>query len=352
MEINLLLIDAQSRSISSGGSRNQLRFRGTGVVLCLFYFLFAGNLLVAQALHVEEPNSNAGRIYTGQKLTRQFTFTNRGPDDVEIIEAKASCGCLAPKVSTRLLKPGEQGTASLDVNTLTQAAGPQSWTLRLVYRSGGKSNEETLRLSAHLVAEVSVQPATLVVFADKAANHEITVSDVRSEPFQITEIRSSRPELKPVLRTVPAQGKSAWRIKLEVTPEFPDGRHEEAILICTNDRQYAELRVPVTILKHVQQRLSATPREVQLTAPPGQTFPSRIVLVRDEQDGKVHIDHIMSDHPALTCRWAPGPNNLATLKIQVDRKLLQSPELQTAIHISIDQPIKEKLTIPIRCRQE
>ena len=324
----------------------------TGAILSISYSLVVSGPVRAQTPQFNEPNFNAGHVYSGQKLAHQFSFTNRCSADVEITEAKASCGCLAPKLSSRLLKPGETGVASLDVNTLTQAAGPQSWALRLVFRSEGRTYEETLRLSAHLLKEVSVQPATLVVFADKAANHEITISDVRAQPFQITEIRSSSPALKPLLRTVPSQGQASWRIKLDVSSAFPNGRHEEAILITTNDPKYGELRVPVTIIKHLQQRIIPTPREVQLTAPSGQTFPSRIVLIRDEQNSKIHIDHIMSDHPAVTCRWAPGPNNLATLKIQVDKKLLQSAELQTAIHISVDQPIQETLTIPIRCRQE
>src|SRR5262249_24070749 len=117
----------------------------------------------------------------------------------------------------------------------------------------------------------------------------------------------------------------------------------------TDDPEYPHLKVPVTIIKRAQQRLAATPSQVELTAPRGQPFPSRIVLIRDNKDQPVQIGQAIPDDPALVCKWVQGPNAMATLKIQVDRNQLRSDRLQTAVRIRITQPVHEEFIIPVSC---
>ena len=61
------------------------------------------------------------------------------------------------------------------------------------------------------------------------------------------------------------------------------------------------------------------------------------------------VDEITTDDPAITCRWAQGPNTMATLKIQVDRRRLHSGTLESAVHVRISGPFAETLTIPVKC---
>src|SRR5438132_11895487 len=114
-------------------------------------------------LHFPETEADAGPAYTGKELAHAFAFVNRGPDAVEIAEARASCGCLAPRLDRRVYQPGEGGELRLEVNTFTQPAGPHAWTVTLRCRSGGDWQEIGLRLRARLVTEVSVQPAALIL---------------------------------------------------------------------------------------------------------------------------------------------------------------------------------------------
>ena len=44
----------------------------------------------------------------------RFAFANKGKETVTILEAKASCGCLAPRLSERRFKPGEEGNLELE----------------------------------------------------------------------------------------------------------------------------------------------------------------------------------------------------------------------------------------------
>src|SRR5262249_53308984 len=136
-------------------------------------------------LRFASPVVHAGVVRTGAPLAHQFTFINQGPETVELIDARPSCGCLRPSVTKRVYQSGEEGRLKLEVHTLNQAAGPHNWTVRLQYRCGESTYEAVLQLSAKLITEVLVQPAAMVVIADKATNHELTLTDLRSHPLPI-----------------------------------------------------------------------------------------------------------------------------------------------------------------------
>src|SRR5437588_2843981 len=74
-------------------------------------------------LHFPETAADAGQVYTGKELAHTFAFVNRGPEAVEVVEARASCGCLTPRLEKRVYQPGERGELRLEVNTFTQPAG-------------------------------------------------------------------------------------------------------------------------------------------------------------------------------------------------------------------------------------
>jgi hypothetical protein len=300
-------------------------------------------------LQCAQPVVNAGRVRTGTPLVQQFTLTNGGSEVVEITDARASCGCLTPRLSHRRFQAGQQGTLTLEINTLSQAAGPHTWTVRVLYRSGNASSELPLQLSAHLVAEVIVQPSALTVYADKVAAHDLALTDVRPQPLCVTAVEISSPKLKPRVSgpVRDEEGHRLYKINIEAAADYPEGRQDEVLHIYTDDVSYRDLKVPVTVIKRVPQRLSATPNAVALKAPPGQPFPSRIVLIRDSDNQGVKIEHVMVDDPAITCRWAEGPGPLATVKIQVDRTQTQGKPFHSAVHIQISKPVRETLTVPV-----
>jgi len=108
-------------------------------------------------LHVAQPAANVGEVRGVRPLTHRFPFVNRGSNSFEITDARASCGCLTPRLSQRTVRPGEEAELLLEVNTLTQAAGDHTWTVQLLTQSGGRSEEMTLSLTARIISEVSVQ---------------------------------------------------------------------------------------------------------------------------------------------------------------------------------------------------
>src|SRR5262249_45518919 len=204
-----------------------------------------------------------------------------------------------------------------EVNTLSQAEGNQTWRVQLSARSSGAVQEQTLEVHARLRAEVRVQPAALTVFAEQAVGHELVLTDRRPQPLTVTGVRTSSPHLR---GRVSEQGRDAaghWvrKVSLEVAADYPPGRHDEAVHLLTDDEAYKELKIPVTVVKRSQQRLAVTPGSVNLVAPAGQPIPSRVLLVRDNDNQGVVVERVVADDPGIVCHWAPGPNNLATVKV-------------------------------------
>src|SRR5262249_3144817 len=82
-------------------------------------------------LYFPQPQVQAGEVRSGTSLARRFAFVNRGADAVTITELKAGCGCLTPRLGPGTVslphtyRPSEGGEVLLEVNTLSQAAGPQ-----------------------------------------------------------------------------------------------------------------------------------------------------------------------------------------------------------------------------------
>src|SRR5262249_55161000 len=53
-------------------------------------------------LHFVRPQIDAGEIRGGMPVPQRFPFINNGNEVIEIIGLHVSCGCLKPKVETRI----------------------------------------------------------------------------------------------------------------------------------------------------------------------------------------------------------------------------------------------------------
>jgi hypothetical protein len=298
-----------------------------------------------------------GEVRSGAPLAQRFAFVNDGPAPVAITAVQPSCGCLTPRLEPagtllpHTYQPGEQGALLLEVNTLSQNQGVHTWHLVVRSETAGKPHGTELRVSGRVVTEVAVQPAELTVFADAAVAHEIVVTDLRPQPLHVTEVRGTAPGLtgRVTEQCRDAAGRWVCKVRLEVAGDYPEGRGQEILDIVTDDPTYRDLRVPLTVVKRGRQRLSASPSPVSLFLPPGQEIASRIVLVRDAADQAVVVDQVTADDPAIRCRWAQGPNHLATVKVQADRSRASGGTLRSAIRVHVSKPVDETLVVPVTC---
>jgi hypothetical protein len=297
------------------------------------------------------PAVNVGEVRCGAPLKQKFAFTNSGTVAVEITGLQTSCGCLKPHLETRNYLPDDSGELTLEIHTLSQSAGEHTWRLQVAYRIGTETREAELAVQGRIVTELTVQPAALTVFTERAASHDIVLTDLRKRPLTVTGINASSPHLSATVKqtATDAAGHRVVTISLALNAACPDGRHEETIAILTDDAEYRELTVPVTLVKRSRQGVTASPAAVSLAASAGQPVPSRIVLLRPAAGAAVLVDSIEADDTAVACTWAAGPNECATLKVTIDHAKLTASGLRSAIHVHISKPTSETITIPVMC---
>jgi hypothetical protein len=194
-----------------------------------------------------------GKIRCGPRLVQVFPFRNNGPGVVELLEARPGCGCLKSRLEQPRLAPGESGLLSLEIDTLGQAAGPHTWQLTVVYRDGEQRREQVLQMTADVFTEVSVQPAAVTLFAQGPLTHELTLTDLRPQPLLIVQVETTSTHLRAHAGPFHKDlfGHFTSKIQVEVDGSLPPGRHDETVIIHTDDPLYREIKVAVSVVKRV-----------------------------------------------------------------------------------------------------
>ncbi len=168
--------------------------RGCLVVLC--GVLLASASEVKADLQCTATTVDKGEVRAGPSLSHQFTFTNRGSENVEITEIQSSCGCLTPQLSKRQYSPGEKGSVGVEINTLSPTPGPHSWQVKLSCRAADTIQEIPLVVKARLVREIIVEPAAVTMSVDGPVQSEIRLTDLRPQPLSLLVVDSSSPGLQ------------------------------------------------------------------------------------------------------------------------------------------------------------
>jgi hypothetical protein len=312
-------------------------------------------LLLASAaragLECPEPMAQAGAVRSGTPLTHTFRLVNRGPHTIEITDVRPSCGCLAPRLEVRRLEPSAEAALHVAVNTLTQAAGAHTWPVRILYQEDGRPGELAVVLGARIVSEIAVEPPALTLTTEGALGHEVVLTDRRPRPLTITSVQLTNAHLRAGAGEpfTDGAGRRACAVRVEVPADCPEGRHDDVLRILTDDPTYPELDVPVTVVKRSPRSVRALPEAVEMSAPPGQPLPSRIVLLSSGDGQAVVVDRVETDDPAIECRWAPGPGPRATLKVRVDRTRVADNGLRGVVRVHLLQPSPQTVAVPVTC---
>lgn len=298
-------------------------------------------------LYCPQPTFNAGQQQTGVAIRHGFVLCNRGRETIHITEVKPGCGCLKATLDRTKIAPGEVVRVAVEIGTVTQAPGKNSWRVLVRHRDG----EFPLSVVAHLVSDLSIQPATLLVHTSGAIAHPFTLREQREKPTTIRAADASIAHAQ-VRVEAPIREGNRWRrtVALEVQATCPEGRHEGIVVLHTDDNRCPELKVPFTIFKHGHSRLRTTPATVELLLPTTGPLPARVILVATGDGSPVLVERVEPGHPAIRCTWAEGPGPRSTLRIQVDRDKLPDGRLASNIRIHCRQPAGETVTVPVQVR--
>jgi hypothetical protein len=298
-------------------------------------------------LYCAQPAYDAGAVKSGARLAHRFALVNRGPEPVEVVELKPSCGCLTPTLEPRRFQPGDAGSLLLEVNTLASERGPTAWRVVLRCRCGDRVEELPLTATATVTPELTMDPASLTLYTDAAIKRDITLIDARPTPLTVTKVEPTSPQVKATCDPAhhDAAGRWAYALHLEVTDDYPEGRRDEALKVYTTDPDYPELTVPFTVVKRPRRRVSVAPEAVALTAEAGRPVPSKLVLLRAAEGEEVEIEGVEADVAAVRCDWSPGPRPTAAVKVHLDGP--PPGGLKATLRVRLTKPAPQTVEVPV-----
>lgn len=295
------------------------------------------------------PVHDAGPRRSGVALRHRFVLINQGSTPLRIHHVKPGCGCLTPSLDRQLLQPREQAQVSLEVNTVTQPAGKNTWQVLVRYTIDNVDHELPLRLTADLQRDLTIEPATLVVHTSTASRHVFTLTERRPGPVTVLGTASSCPHAK-VHCDRPVREGDAWRrtITLEVQASCPAGRHEGILCLHTDDAQCPELKAPFTIVKRAGDAVVCTPNAIELVATGQAALPARVVQLSSPVGTAVLVERVEPVHPCIRCTFAAGPAERSTVRVQVDRDQLPPGSFSGSVRVHLRQPPGAVVTIPVQ----
>ncbi len=313
----------------------------------------------AGPLTAPAPSADRDEVRTGPPLTQTFELTNTDPvAAVTITGVETTCGCLKPKVSREVLRPGEKTELTLTVNTLTQPAGHNVWRMTVRYRVAQPTADPTppsvapdraleLKLSATLVREVSVTPPMLAISTSGEVTQTVTVSDLRSAPLTVQSAATTNPHLKATVRPATAEGGVRTQaVDLTVTAAFPPGQSDETLVLLTSDPACRELRVPVRVTKRTPGAVVATPEGLDVRFARGQAEASALVQLRRPGGGAVRVERVECDHPGVRARWAAATGPVATVRVVVDLEKAGGRAGRADVRVILAEPAGETVVVP------
>ena len=198
----------------------------------------AGHISADKTVH------DYGTVEPRARLQAKFVLKNDGKETLKIRNVHASCSCLASKLKTKTLEPGQSVPLTLTFTTPT-TAGKVTKTARIATEPPALPDTLVLQVKAQVKRYIEVTPTRLEL--KLRGNEEklpsLVVKSTDKKPFQITSVRTSNKALELVYD----KKKSATQHTITVKPK-PDllqkSPHGGVITLQLNHPSAKNLSVP------------------------------------------------------------------------------------------------------------
>lgn len=287
----------------------------------------------------DEPQAQWGRVAAAGILRHAFPF-RVDQEPAQIVDVRASCGCLRPMVEKRVYQTGETGNVVLLIHPLGQV-GQKRFQLTLTVRDP-KERSIVLTVETELVSQIAVTPAQLLLYINgkESLMSSILIQDRRQPILAIESMSTSTPRLT---ATLASSNPSEHRIALLVSGDFPPGTHEEKVVIRTRDPLYSLLEIPVTVVR--RGRCYVLPESVRLTrhSPTGR---SRRLWVRDARSQPIELGSISSSLAGVTVHPERAGEGRTILDVRLEDESAPQGSIGE-IRIEVLTPEAVVLTVPV-----
>lgn len=285
------------------------------ILVCLSGFGLAPTQ--AAGIVADQSTHNFGKTPTGNRLNHTFRMSASDTSPgYQLKVAYSSCGCAGVKLSADRLEAGQSCELEVSINSLTAAAGPQSWKVELEASpldGSGKLVRLEFFLKAELYDAVRVQPPAVAVTTANDFEQTFEIIDQRARRCRVTSAECNIPNSQVRLESKPDSANQFVQFRL--SPQAPPGSYAGEIVLATDDESLPTLQIPVRIVKRDPRTPVAYPAHAELNMGQNQSRASILIQVRSG-DRVPEVKEVLPSHKQLSVTHArSGP--FLTLRVGV-----------------------------------
>lgn len=202
-----------------------------------------------------------GDVYRGEIISQIFVIRNEGDADLEIRDFKAGCGCEVTR-SDKVIPPGKEGTATLEVQTVSQS-GEISKTATLHTNDPERTaiiftlvanvlNGASIRRGKY-IGPVFLSPessAALYAVAGKKATTEFSIT-AENAPVKVLRVEGGTKHFAPRVEVV-EPGRS-YKIVVESLPVDADGLYADQLRVITDSATLPAFPIDIALRVYPKQ---------------------------------------------------------------------------------------------------
>jgi hypothetical protein len=289
----------------------------------------------------DEPTYHFGDAENTDTIKHTFVLKNEGDAPLQINRVRPACGCTVAKLSSKLIRPGEQAEVSTSLS-LKGRRGHQRKSIT-VESNDPQTRRFMLYLEGDVVAPLQIAPDRLF-FGQIDPDATVTKTiDIRAnnKAVKITGVISTEPHYQASVETV-NEGR-AYRVNVETVPPMPEG-HVNGFIRISRDNNQPDINVPVSAV--VSGPLAFAPREIILRNDGGTV--TRYVVVRPGTIDTFEVTGLDVPHPDIQVNINPvGTGYRVELANIAASDALNGK--QVVIHTDLEQ--KPEIIIPFKIVQ-
>lgn len=227
----------------------------------------------------ETTRHDFGSVARGAKTEFEFVIKNIYLEDVHIASVRTSCSCTRASIKNPLLKTYEEGAIVASINTPV-FRGRKPATITVVF-DRPQYAEVRLQSDVFIRSDVAIEPGVVelgTIDQGSPTTRTVSVSRTGRSDWQIVEIRSTNPHIRgEAVQTRRDRSRVSYELTVRLDGAAPSGYLRDHLVLVTNDRQSAEVPVPVEGL--IQSAVTVSPASLFMgVVEPGQKVTKQLVI--------------------------------------------------------------------------
>jgi hypothetical protein len=262
------------------------------VGVCVVAVLPAGAQDWAQKMF-NSASHDFGQVARNAKTEYSFVLSNPYLEDVQILDARASCGCTSVRIQNPLLKTYEKGAIVATFNTRAYL-GARGATITVTFGRPFPATAE-LHVKGTIRDDVTFDPEEVqlgTVQQGTPVQKRVRVTLAGANGWQLREVRSTNPHVSAQLTPAGFDGAYlSYDLLVGLDKAAPEGSVAEHLMLVGNDSQATQF--PLLVEGRVMSGVTVSPPSLYLgVLPPGATVTRQIVVrgVRPFRVKSVSID--------------------------------------------------------------